>query len=332
MKIKIFAAIAIAFCLSFSINIKATAQTSSGVSASHVGPVTKVMFKNGYFEKNANGDWDEYFLNGQVRFPFRETGTSRDSVFLRNDSLMVDIELNMAKGEIWAEWPGQFRHKMHKITNAEHNAPLPPTITPPNPPAQTPNGVRLNSIEYSGGKLSNMGNSEWADYRDNSDAVHLYNEVSNSSDAVYLYSDSAKRLYRADFATQILKMATNGGPLSFHSAITAMSGVSANPPSIPAPPQPVRPGTLSPAERASCLASGGKVERAGILGAERCTKPYSDGGKPCADSSQCDGQCRAPSGKEMGDISLGVCQMDDNPFGCHAEVSNGIVEPTLCAD
>lgn len=327
MKFKVFTAIIIAFCLSISVGMVAHGQTASATSSSQVGPVTKVMFKTGYFEKNSDGSWDEYFLNGQPRFPFREVRNTRDSVFLRNDMMMVDIELNMAKGEIWAEWPGRTHHKMHKITNAENNAPEPPSVSEPS------NGVRINIIEYSGGELKPMSDIEWADYRNDSDAVHLYDVLSNGHEALYLYSDSSKRLYRADFGTQTLHMAISGGPLKFHSTITGMSGVSANPPSIPSPPpQPELPGTMPRAERDACLADGGKVERAGMLGAERCTKPYNDGGKPCADSTQCDGLCRAPSDKDMGDVSLGVCQMNDNPFGCHAEISNGIVEPTLCVD
>lgn len=309
----------------FSQNFAHT-QAASQSSASQVGPVTKVMFKNGYFEKNSAGGWDEYYNNGQLRFPFKEVHTTRDSVFLRNDTLMVDLELNMAKGEIWGEWPGQFRHKMHKITNVENNAPAPPSVSEPE------NGVRINMIEYSGGTLKPMSDIEWADYRNDSDAVHLYDVLSSGSEALYLYSDSSNRLYRADLSAQILYMAANGGPMNFHSAINGMSGVSANPPSIPAPPQPQLPGTMSQAERDACAAEGRIVERAGMMGAERCTKPYSDGGKPCADSTQCDGLCRAPSDKEMGDVSLGVCQMNDNPFGCHAEIRNGIVEPTLCVD
>ena len=336
MNVKVITIIISLLVLAFSIPNLASAQSVQHSSASHVGPVTKVLYKTGYFEKNENGGWDEYFLDGQPRFPFREVQSTRDSVFLRNDSLQVDIELNMAKGEILASWPGQSRHMMHKITNVRNEAPEilePPTVTsPPSTPKQPPSGVRFNEIRYQGGKLEPMGDAEWADYRNDSDAVHIYDELSYGGMTIYLYSDTSRRLYKADIQSQTLSMAENGGPMNFHAAITAMSGVSANPPSIPAEPEPQLPGTMSESEREACRAKKGKIERAGLLGHERCTIAYTDGGKPCADNSQCEGQCRAPSGKDMGDVSLGVCQMDDNPFGCHANIKNGMVEPALCVD
>ena len=76
----------------------ARAQLAGEASSSQVGPVTKVEFDTGYFEKNARGDWDEYLSNGMQRFPFSERAVTRDSVILRNDLMSVDIEMNLAKG------------------------------------------------------------------------------------------------------------------------------------------------------------------------------------------------------------------------------------------
>lgn len=91
------------------------------------------------------------------------------------------------------------------------------------------------------------------------------------------------------------------------------------------------------AERAACARSGGIIERAGMLGYERCTYRYSDGKAVCSDSSDCEGQCRA-----MGDFTnqsqnneqpvTGQCQIDDNPFGCYGEIINGRIGPMLCVD
>ncbi len=317
----------------------AYAQTSGQSSASHVGPVTKVIFPTGYFQKNSSGGWDEYYANGTLRFPFREVRSSRDSVFLRNDSLQVDIELNMATGEIWAEWPGQFRHVMHRMSDVRNEAPepiAPPTQTaPPAPPVITPpsTNMRINVVGYRAGELRPSG-TQWADYRNDSDAVHLYDVLSESDAAIYLYSDTSLRFYRVDIPAQQLFMAADGGPLVLHSPITEMSAVSANPPSVNVPqlPKPQIPGRLSQSEIEECVWSLGRIERAGILGAERCTRPYSDGGKSCTDSSQCEGQCRAPDLNQTDKAIVGVCQMDDNPFGCHAEVSGGIAQPGLCVD
>lgn len=93
--------------------------------------------------------------------------------------------------------------------------------------------------------------------------------------------------------------------------------------------------TLSSEQRAACEASGGIVERAGLLGAERCTRTFSDAGSACKSSDDCEGQCRAEPGTEPEgflQLAKGVCQANDNPFGCFANVENGTLGPMLCVD
>lgn len=81
-----------------------------------------------------------------------------------------------------------------------------------------------------------------------------------------------------------------------------------------------------------CVSQGGFVERAGILGAERCTMTYSDGGNICIDSSNCQGKCVTGVGGGDSNAVSGQCQKTDNPFGCYSEVLGGKVQPGLCVD
>ena len=89
-------------------------------------------------------------------------------------------------------------------------------------------------------------------------------------------------------------------------------------------------------ELAQCAAKGGTVERRGILNLEMCVLPYSDAGKVCTDGSQCEGFCLASSNTETGETGTadaeGMCQADDQLFGCVARIEDGIVQPTLCID
>ena len=92
---------------------------------------------------------------------------------------------------------------------------------------------------------------------------------------------------------------------------------------------------LTSQEKAACVAAGGIVERAGLAGIERCTRIYSDAGKPCKGSDECEGQCRAgPDTEAIGHkrLATGICQATDNPFGCFANVENGTLGPMLCVD
>lgn len=83
-----------------------------------------------------------------------------------------------------------------------------------------------------------------------------------------------------------------------------------------------------------CEAGGGIVKRAGMRGAYYCITPFADGGQPCNDSRQCQGRCLASlEGQSFASAAApGICQADNNPFGCFAEVQNGQAGPALCVD
>ena len=123
------------------------------------------------------------------------------------------------------------------------------------------------------------------------------------------------------------------GPVETTPPTPPVTGTPAPGAAAPGAPVPVEPkGTLSPVERTTCIATGGKVERAGMLGAERCTRTYRDGGMTCSDSSQCEGKCLAGTDAANQASITGTCQLTDNPFGCFAEVKDGKTEFALCVD
>ncbi len=61
-----------------------------------------------------------------------------------------------------------------------------------------------------------------------------------------------------------------------------------------------------------------------------------DAGEVCADASDCEGRCLGSD--DVTDYEAapgeakGVCEADDSPFGCYAEISNGTPEPMICVD
>ena len=81
-----------------------------------------------------------------------------------------------------------------------------------------------------------------------------------------------------------------------------------------------------------CKALGGTLQQAGRMGRYACYAQYSDGGKSCADSIECEGDCRAMDNAPSGQQARGQCTANGVPFGCYAEVENGIVGPTICVD
>lgn len=85
-----------------------------------------------------------------------------------------------------------------------------------------------------------------------------------------------------------------------------------------------------------CLRSGGSMVRLGLLGSWSCVHHFRDGGKQCGDGAQCDsGLClaeRSQPPRRASRATGGLCAPTNNPFGCHARVVKGRVQPFLCVD
>lgn len=92
--------------------------------------------------------------------------------------------------------------------------------------------------------------------------------------------------------------------------------------------------SLAAIDKEACAAKGGEVRQEGLLGTYRCTVPYADAGKACRDKTDCEGKCLLPPESEAptGETASGVCQANDSPFGCYAEIIDGKVEAALCVD
>lgn len=89
--------------------------------------------------------------------------------------------------------------------------------------------------------------------------------------------------------------------------------------------------TIPPAKSAEmlCAEEGGVWQKVGVLGKYQCIHTYSDGGKMCTSSSQCQGGCIATTGNG----TAGSCKRDDNPFGCYQFIEDkNAGKPVLCRD
>ena len=63
-----------------------------------------------------------------------------------------------------------------------------------------------------------------------------------------------------------------------------------------------------------------------------CVEVYSDGGKVCSDSSECEGQCvvEEPLRVEADVQTTGMCQAEEPFGGCFAEITKGVAGFTMC--
>ncbi len=101
-----------------------------------------------------------------------------------------------------------------------------------------------------------------------------------------------------------------------------------------------------PDKQQGCLSKGGDWRGVCLVQREQCVIPYSDGGKECSDSSECEGRCLAdlttkctesaeciePKILQPGEEVRGICQRDNDPCGSFIVIKNGRAEPVLHRD
>jgi hypothetical protein len=88
---------------------------------------------------------------------------------------------------------------------------------------------------------------------------------------------------------------------------------------------------LSAEAELECVAQGGKVEQI-LIGAEGCVRPTTDGGRSCADNSQCQGACIAPFAAQPGIAVAGACAAEIGRTGCLNTVIQGKASGEACFD
>lgn len=83
-----------------------------------------------------------------------------------------------------------------------------------------------------------------------------------------------------------------------------------------------------------CLAKGGTYIKQGRLQMYRCVMQFSDAGKSCSDSANCQGKCTSSDTSIAAGTSnvTGICATNDSPFGCHQSIEGGVAKGFLCVD
>jgi hypothetical protein len=104
------------------------------------------------------------------------------------------------------------------------------------------------------------------------------------------------------------------------------SGCASSPPEVPEHARKVTVKPTIPRDESSCTARGGSWTQLGLPGspAMTCDLMTSDAGHPCADSTECEGECLAQG-------IAGTCSSYVRELGCHAVYDHGN-KTTLCRD
>lgn len=81
-------------------------------------------------------------------------------------------------------------------------------------------------------------------------------------------------------------------------------------------------------DAATCEAGGGRIQDVCGAGHSACATAFVDGGKPCADGSECLGRCIVPASQPMIPPweNKGACAASTIICGCYQEVKRGKVQ------
>lgn len=84
----------------------------------------------------------------------------------------------------------------------------------------------------------------------------------------------------------------------------------------------------------ACTAKGGAFSQQGRLGCYQCVVDYTDAGKACQDSTDCQGKCKNTGEFIAANVKTqsGQCASDSSGFGCYQTIEKGVAQPAICVD
>jgi hypothetical protein len=84
----------------------------------------------------------------------------------------------------------------------------------------------------------------------------------------------------------------------------------------------------------ACTAKDGAFLQQGRLGCYQCVVTYTDAGKACQDSTDCQGKCKNTGEFIAADVKTqsGQCASDSSLFGCYQTIEKGVAQPAICVD
>ena len=84
----------------------------------------------------------------------------------------------------------------------------------------------------------------------------------------------------------------------------------------------------------ACTAKGGAFSQQGRLGCYQCVVTYTDAGKACQDSTDCQGKCKNTGEfiEANAKTQSGQCASDSSAFGCYQTIEKGMAQPAICVD
>ncbi|MEZ5478194.1 MAG: hypothetical protein R3E95_12135 [Thiolinea sp.] len=161
--------------------------------------VNFVRFDGGTFERTYNGEWLE-FSDGSNNPKFRWREMNRDdwSVYFRDDSRNMSMQIDLHRKWIRLEWPGHPMTDQWPVTESSERV----------------NGRLVTQVNHNGGSFRMVSPGQWREFNAAGQATFSFRENNRDQWSVYLSDDSRKMQMQIDVHRNWIRLAWPGHPMA----------------------------------------------------------------------------------------------------------------------
>lgn len=165
-----------------------------------------VRFAEGTFERTHGGAWLE-FGNGsnEPRYTWRETHRDEWSIYLRDDSRQMNMQIDMHRDWVGLEWEGHPMQDQYPIVEADERI----------------NGRLVTQVGFSNGSFRMTRPGRWQEFDAAGRATNVWRETGRDSWSVYLRDQSRSMDMQIDMHRNWIRLAWPDHTMADWDRITA---------------------------------------------------------------------------------------------------------------
>lgn len=165
-----------------------------------------VRFDGGTFERTWSGDWLEFGDgSNEPRFRWRVTGRDDWSIYFRDDSREMSMQIDMHRDWIRLEWPGHPMADQYRITEADERV----------------NGRLVTEVGHNGGSFRMVSPGQWREYNAQGQATYAFRETHRDQWSVYLIDETRDMRMQIDVHRNWVRLEWPGHPMADQYPVTA---------------------------------------------------------------------------------------------------------------
>jgi hypothetical protein len=165
-----------------------------------------VSFNGGSFERSYSGEWLEFGTgNQEPSYHWRVTHQDAWSIYFRDDSRQMNMQIDMYRDWIRLEWDGHPMQDQYAILEADERI----------------NGRFVTQVRHDGGTFRLTRPGLWQEFDIYGQASYSFRETGRDAWSVYLHDDSRNMGMQIDVHRNWIRLAWQDHPMADQYRITA---------------------------------------------------------------------------------------------------------------